>query len=170
MIRDRRWRMIARGIIATRKHSQTPVYLLAALNGQYDVSDFRCEDPECCITISGQANIYDWHAGHRHPGYRVRKGLSGLQDILIHRFNRTYLRKHFMLTHSSCNLRRARHECSIKSVLDSYLIKIRKLARRGLNKIQIFRELRLDKNEVCSYSNFSHVCDRRGIIFKKKLS
>jgi hypothetical protein len=166
MIRDKRWRMIARGIIATRKHSQTPVYLLAAIHGQYDVADFKCEDVDCCVTINGNANIFDWHAGHRKPGHRARKGISGLKEILQHRFDRVYLKKHFMLTHSLCNLRRARLEACIKSVLDSYLIKIRKLARQGLKKSEVFRKLRLDK--VCSYSNFSNICNKRGIVFKRK--
>jgi hypothetical protein len=166
MIRDRRWRAITRGILAVRKISQVPVYLLGALNAQYDVSQFLCEDPDCCVSISGPANVFDWHAGHRKPGYRAAKGLSGLADILLHRFNRAYLRKNFMLTHSSCNLRRARNEACVKSVVDIYLVRIRKLARQGLKKIQIYRRLRLDKK--CSYENFCSFCRKRCIIFKKK--
>jgi hypothetical protein len=174
MIRDRKWRAIARGIIAIRKTSQIPVYLLAALNHQFDVSAFTCEDPDCCVTIRGPANIADWHASHRTPGHRVRKtrtfGLTGTKDILVHCFDRAYLRKHFMLAHSLCNLRRARSEACVKSVLDPYLITIRKMARKGLRKIQVYRKLRLDKKKVCSYSNFATICSKRRIIFKKKIN
>ena len=107
-IRSSKWRAIVRGILATRKFSQSGVYILAALQGWHDVNEFKCQDENCRISIRGEANVFDWHAGHKIQGHRARRGISGADDIYRHRFNVAYLRRYFYLTHGHCNIFKAR--------------------------------------------------------------